>query len=81
MLILPLIEARLEPLLAVLAERDVPGIFAFDRELTPFYCPTCDASYCSHHWDWWDVWDDDWTGWRDSVRGRCPQGHERMLED
>lgn len=80
-LILPLNEARLEPLLAALAARNVPGIFAFDFELTPFYCPTCDASYCSGHWDWWDVWDDEWVAWRDSVRGRCPQGHERMLED
>jgi hypothetical protein len=81
LMILTLDESRLQTLLAVLADRDVPGIFAFHFELTPFYCPTCDASYCSDHWDWWDVWDDEWTSWRDSVRGRCPQGHERMLED
>jgi hypothetical protein len=27
----------------------------------------------------WSVFDDD--GWHDSIRGRCPHGHERMLED
>jgi len=64
-----------------LVDRDVARIFELNLELTPFYCPTCDASYCSDHWDWWDVWDEEWPAWRDSVRGRCPQGHERMLED
>jgi hypothetical protein len=60
---------------------DVRRLFELNFELTPFYCPRCDASYCSDHWDWWDVWDDDLPSWRDSVRGRCPHGHERMLED
>jgi hypothetical protein len=27
----------------------------------------------------WDVFDDD--DWHDSVRGLCPERHERMLED
>jgi hypothetical protein len=80
-LILPRSVAQLDPFLEALAGRNVPALFALDPELTPFYCPTCDASYCSDHWDWWDVWDDEFVGWRDSVRGRCPQGHERMLED
>jgi hypothetical protein len=71
----------LEPLEAALMARDVRAIFALEPELAPFYCPPCQASYCSDHWEWWDVWDDEWTGWRDSVRGRCPRGHERMLED
>ena len=64
-----------------LEQADVRRVFDVNFELTPFYCPTCDASYCSDHWDWWDVWDEDWPSWRDSVRGRCPHGHERMLED
>jgi hypothetical protein len=80
-LILPLGAAALEPIEAALAARDVPALFRLEPELTPFYCPTCDVSYCSDHWDWWDVWDDEWSSWRDSVRGRCPHGHERMLED
>ena len=80
-LIQPVGGAMLAELEAALAARDVPAIFALEQELTPFWCPMCSASYCSDHWDWWDVWDDEWAGWRDSVRGRCPQGHERMLED
>ena len=80
-LILPLRGALLDSVREALAARDVPALFALEQELTPFYCPTCDASYCSDHWDWWVVWDEEWTIWRDSVRGRCPKGHERMLED
>jgi hypothetical protein len=80
-LILPVGGERLENLEAALGARDVPSLFALEPELTPFYCPTCGLSYCADHWDWWDVWDDEWIAWRDSVRGRCPQGHERMLED
>jgi hypothetical protein len=80
-LIQPVTDAMLAQLEAALAARDLPAIFALESQLTPFWCPTCGASYCSEHWDWWDVWDDEWTAWRDSVRGRCPQGHERMLED
>jgi hypothetical protein len=56
-------------------------LYALDPEYTPFYCPGCDAVYCGEHWIRWDVFDDDMPGWRDSIRGRCPQGHERMLED
>jgi hypothetical protein len=79
--IFPLSAERIDPMRAALAAADVSAIFALNFELTPFYCPMCEASYCSDHWDWWDVWDDEWTAWRDSVRGRCPHGHERMLED
>lgn len=80
-LILPRTAEELAPLRVALESADVRQVFAFDLELAPFYCPACDAVYCSDHWDWWDVWDDELSGWRDSVRGRCPQGHERMLED
>jgi len=57
------------------------AIHAVDPELAPFYCPVCDASFCGEHWTRWDVFDDDHPDWRDSIRGRCPHGHERMLED
>jgi hypothetical protein len=66
---------------AALAAGDVGGVFALDPEYTPFYCPACDASYCAGHWDRWDVFDDEVPGWHDSIRGRCPYGHERILED
>jgi hypothetical protein len=66
---------------AALDAGDARGIFELDPEFTPFYCPACDASYCAEHWDRWDVFDEDLPDWHDSIRGRCPYGHERMLED
>jgi len=64
---------------AALRAGDAAALFAVDLELAPFWCPRCEASYCGEHWVRWSVFDDD--GWHDSIRGRCPQGHERMLED
>ena len=55
------------------------SVYRLDFEFAPFYCPTRSASYRGEHCRRWDVFDDD--GWHDSVRGRRPQGHERMLED
>ncbi len=58
---------------------DAAALYECDLEFASFYCPDCGHSYCGVHWDRWDVFDDD--GWHDSIRGRCPSGHERMLED
>ena len=55
------------------------ALYALDPELAPFYCPACDRAYCGEHWRRRDVFDDE--GFHDSIRGTCPQGHERMLED
>ncbi len=60
---------------------DFRAIFAIDPELAPFHCQVCAENYCQEHWVVWDVFDDDDPTWHDSIRGRCPQGHERMLED
>jgi hypothetical protein len=60
-------------------ERDLWMIHAIDFELVPFLCIDCKVVYCGKHWHVWNARDDD--GWVDSVRGRCPRGHERMLED
>ncbi|MGH2942233.1 MAG: hypothetical protein ACRDLN_05620 [Solirubrobacteraceae bacterium] len=73
--------ALYNPLRAALAEDDARRLFEIDVELTPFYCPSCDTAYCGTHWERWDVWDDDHPDWHDAIRGRCPRGHERMLED
>jgi hypothetical protein len=66
---------------AALGAGDVRALFAVDSELAPGYCPECDVSYCGAHWHWWHVFDDEDPSWHDSIRGRCPRDHERMLED
>lgn len=75
---------RLAPRLArrlarVVSRANAKALFRRDPEYAPFFCPECSACYCNDHWLRWDVFDDD--GWHDSIRGRCPTGHERMLED
>lgn len=57
------------------------AVFAVDPELAPWWCPQCSAGYCGEHWTRWDVFDEDEPAFHDSIRGRCPRGHERMLED
>jgi hypothetical protein len=57
---------------------DAAALHALDPELVPFYCPECERSYCGAHWRREDVFED---GFHDSIRGTCPEGHERMLED
>ena len=64
---------------SAIEQGDARRLHGLDLEYAPFYCPKCDAVYCGAHWVRWDVFDDD--GWHDSIRGRCPNGHERMLED
>jgi len=59
-------------------EAALEEIDGFIDELAPFYCPACDRSYCGEHWNATDVFED---GVHDSIRGTCPEGHERLLED
>jgi hypothetical protein len=69
-----------ERVLELVRDRDVAGLYAYDRELTPFWCPDCGRSYCGNHWRTNNVFDDETSG-LDCIRGTCPEGHERMLED
>ena len=63
---------------AALATRDPAALYAIDFELAPFWCPKCAASYCGDHYRTVTVYDE---GYFDCIRGTCPAGHERMLED
>src|SRR5262245_1945887 len=73
--------AQFERLRAAIASRDARALHALDLEYAPFFCPQCGAVYCGAHWVRWDVFDGDDPSHHDSIRGRCPKGHERMLED
>ena len=50
----------------------------FDWELASFCCCTCQLNYCSKCWSTWVEFDD---GFFDCMRGRCPRGHEQVLDD
>ena len=56
-------------------------LYNIDKELASFYCPNCDACYCGDHWNHWEVYEDESPGWYDCVIGKCPKGHEKMIED
>ena len=81
-------ELRRVSFTSVLTQRETPGVravigsaralYELDFELAPFYCPPCDRSYCGDHWNATDSFED---GVHDSIRGTCPEGHERLLED
>lgn len=75
----PLDQASFTRVEKAVTSGDAAALYRCDREFAQFYCPDCGQAYCGQHWARWDVFDDD--GWHDSIRGRCPAGHERMLED
>ncbi len=47
-------------------------------ELAPFYFPDCGLNYCRADWDTRVLFGE---GFYDCTRGRCPQGHEHLLDD
>jgi hypothetical protein len=57
---------------------DAAALYALDFELAPFYCADCRHTYCGEHWRREDVFDGDL---HDGIRGTCPEGHTRLLED
>jgi hypothetical protein len=71
--------ASFERLQHAIIKGDARALYELDLEFAPFYCAKCNKSFCGAHWKRWDVFDPD--GWHDSIRGVCPEGHERMLED
>src|SRR5687767_10928265 len=67
---------------SIILAGDMRALHELNLEVASFYCPDCDACYCGDHWVRWDVFDDEeGFTWHDSIRGRCPLGHQRMLED
>ncbi len=66
---------------AAAAQPGARALYRLDLEYTPTYCPDCDAVYCRAHWQTWLEFDADEPSWLDCVRGTCPKGHTRMIED
>jgi hypothetical protein len=63
---------------AALRQRDPVALYAVDREYAPFWCRACGRGYCRACWVVWVDYDD---GFYDCTRGRCPDGHERIMDD
>lgn len=78
-LLLPLADEEMVTWRGVLERGDAIVLHAADPEVASFWCPQCRAPYCSACWRLLVVFDDE--GFSDCVRGTCPEGHERMLED
>jgi hypothetical protein len=72
-------DADVELLTRLIQGQSWKRLHEYQAELLPWYCPTCRMLHPSKDWLVWDVFDED--GWHDSIRGRCPRGHERLLED
>jgi hypothetical protein len=49
-----------------------------DWELAPFYCPDCELNYCGKDWRTYVLFDE---GFYDCTMGRCPKGHDHMVDD
>ncbi len=75
----PVEQEQFEQVLGWLAGEDWKALHDWDCELLPWYCPECDRLFANDAWVTWDIFDED--GWHDSVHGKCPNGHSRMLED
>jgi hypothetical protein len=63
---------------AALRAGDAEGLYSIDRDFAPFLCRKCAKSYCSSCWTVWVDFDD---GFYDCTRGRCPDGHVRVMDD
>lgn len=72
-LVLALADEDVERWRALLATGSSTALHAADPEVAQFHCPGCAADYCERCWQL--------IAYRDTLRGTCPSGHERMLED
>lgn len=65
----------------LLSQPDPRVLWEYSPLSAPFYCPQCNASYCSSHWTIVEVFDEDFPSHYDCSRGYCPAGHSRLIED
>ena len=64
--------------IAALRNQDARALCAVNSEFAPFWCRTCEKSYCADHWLKQDIFDE---GFYDYTAGVCPEGHRQMLMD
>ena len=76
-----LLESWADAVRSALETSSARKLHQIDPALAAFYCYKCQASYCWDCWDSWIVMDDEYPGWYDCTDGRCPNGHEKMIDD
>jgi len=54
------------------------ALYAINYEFAPFWCPSCQCSYCHEHYVSFPTFDD---GFYDATYGTCPHGNRRKLDD
>lgn len=57
---------------------DPAALRRIDWEFAPFYCAACGENYCRAHWHSIVLFDE---GFYDCTTGRCPRGHEQVIDD
>jgi hypothetical protein len=75
---IPVADEDITAIRDALAQLDVVFLYKRYKELTPFWCGLCGATYCNSHWILETFFDD---GFFDNIMGTCPQGHRRELWD
>ena len=73
--------SRYAALAQALAQTDAAALYKLNFLWVPFYCPTCQRSYCYAHWQMEKQWDENFPGWYDCTYGTCPRGHRRLIDD
>jgi hypothetical protein len=66
---------------AAIRAGDAYRLYSINPEYAPFICRQCVKSYCKNCWQVWETYDDDYPGWYEDTRGRCPEGHVRLMAD
>jgi hypothetical protein len=74
----PGVEVDVAGIETALRAGDVAGLYAIDREYAPQWCRACAKNYCRRCWVVWVDFDE---GFYDCTRGRCPESHERIMDD
>lgn len=73
-----IVSAAVVELLSGRDEVDPLDIARVPGELAAFCCGACELNYCATCWSTWMEFDE---GFYDCTRGRCPSGHEQLLDD
>jgi hypothetical protein len=65
--------------IVMLVRTDLMELHRLDHDAFGFVCRKCGCAYCIECWQSvYNVFDE---GFLEEIRGRCPEGHEQMIQD